>query len=124
MKKTTLKIVLPIIIVVGILSAIIIILFINNSSPEKKIQGHWVLTEESKEDYYQGNYISKELIFFDNGKYSDGSWQGSYSINDNFLSMTYVFDSYTYTYFIEGDRLALKDSREGSNYIYYVRPDD
>lgn len=128
MKTILSKKVLIIIVVILVLIASTVtgFLIIGKSSPEKKILGHWVLTEESKEDFHFRYYISDEFYFYEKGRYSDGTGYANYSIDENTLSMSMLFDAYNFSYYIKGDTLAIKSvkTEENEPYIFYERVDD
>ena len=128
MKTIATKKVLIIIAVVLVLIASTVtgFLIIGKSSPEKKILGHWVLTEESKEDFHFRYYISDEFYFYEKGRYSDGTGYSNYSIDKNTLTMTMLFDAYNFSYYIKGNTLAIRtiDAEENEPYIFYERVND
>lgn len=124
MNKITLKIFLPVLLISFVL-LFLIIFAVNNSKPEKKIEGHWVLSEISENDY-SGAYPEKELYFFKDGTYTTNRYQnGTYSMDGNLITIRYLFDAYTYQYKLQKNTLALKwiEEDEDDPFIYYEKVD-
>ena len=86
-----------------------------------KIYGSWEVSSRSIGKNFS-DYPEDDFSIYENGTFTCDGISGKYYIDDDYLTMSAFWMSYTYEYKVKGNTLMLKEVEdEDSSWIYYDR---